>query len=1185
MAVIKEMASKGTLWVCVKRFLAVFLILVVLVGGVLGAIYYTEFKNEIHTIEIQEAHHANMQKELIEGEIRSVVSDLMVVSSHNETHMMLEGGFEGHRKALAKEFLAFSKSKGLYDQVRFLDETGKEVLRVNFNDGNPTIVPDEQLQSKGERDYFKDTFRLGRGEVYVSPFDLNIERGDIERPLKPVIRFGTPVFDSRGQKRGVIIINLLGAKLLHKLDKLSVDMTGKLMILNSEGYWLKGPKPEDEWGFMFDDKRDRTFKDAFPEAWQRVSGAESGQFTVANGMFSFSTVYPALKAKKSIAPSGEALKSGNSSLQPKELYWKVVSHVSPEILYAPSQMLLRKLLLLYAGLVVLLATGSGFLARAIVRRELAEEELRDHRDHLEEMVNERTAELEQAKEELEAEIAERKRSEEEVRLLQTMTLAISEAEDLESAFEITLSKVCETTEWTYGEAWIPRPDGTSLECSPAYFSRFDELGEFRSLTSQCNFVPGRGFPGRAWSSRKPIWVSDVTSEKDFVRAAVAKEVGIKGGMAIPVLADQEVVAVMVFFVFEEREEDERLVQLISSIAVQLGSVIKRKRAEEELRRVHRALKTLSHCNQAVVRVLDEPKLLNEICRIAVETGGYRLAWVGFAEQDEERSIRPVAQTGYEKGFLEAIELTWADTEQGRGPTGTAIRTGAPCMVQRILTDPKFEIFREEATERGYASAIALPLLEGERPFGALTIYAKEPGAFDKEEVELLEEMASDLAYGILAARTREARQRAEEETRLLQRMAFAVSDAEDFHAGLGVALRQVCEATGWAYGEAWVPSSDGTVLECSPAWHASVDGLEEFRRSSESFTFPMGEGLIGRAWSLKQPVWKTDVTVENGFVRTPLARGFGLKAGVAIPVLADDEVVAVMAFFVLESRQEDERLVGLVSTVATQLGSLMRRKQAEDALEKAYEELQRHISYVEKAQEQLIQTEKLAAVGQLTAGVSHEILNPLNVITMGLHLLLNNPDLPADIAEELRTFDEQAKRIIKISQNLLYFARQRPPEWRQLNLNEVVNKTIDLLEYDLKVNNIDVELNLYENLPNVLADQDQLQQVVLNLITNARDVMSDGGRLIIQTAETQFPFEAKRNFLELRVADTGPGIAPEHIEKVFDPFFTTKPEGKGTGLGLSICQGIIESHGGSLWAENIPDGGAAFIIRLGVEEE
>jgi PAS domain S-box-containing protein len=185
------------------------------------------------------------------------------------------------------------------------------------------------------------------------------------------------------------------------------------------------------------------------------------------------------------------------------------------------------------------------------------------------------------------------------------------------------------------------------------------------------------------------------------------------------------------------------------------------RAARELQRLNRALRTLSECNQAMVRALDEAELVQSVCRILVEEGGYRMAWVGYAQQDEARSVLPVAAAGVEEGYLETIHTTWADDVRGSGPTGQAIRTGQPALTRNIPANPEFAPWREEALRRGYSSSIGLPLIEGGRPFGALMLYSQTAGAFDAEEVRLLSELAHDLSYGVQALRTRAERERVE----------------------------------------------------------------------------------------------------------------------------------------------------------------------------------------------------------------------------------------------------------------------------------------------------------------------------------------------------------------------------------------------------------------------------------------
>jgi PAS domain S-box-containing protein len=197
----------------------------------------------------------------------------------------------------------------------------------------------------------------------------------------------------------------------------------------------------------------------------------------------------------------------------------------------------------------------------------------------------------------------------------------------------------------------------------------------------------------------------------------------------------------------------------------LIDVTERKRGEDALRKLNRALRMLTQCNQALVHAEDEEKLLNEICRLIVEAGGYVMSWVGLALQDEEKSVRPVAQHGFEEGYLESANISWADTERGRGPTGTAIRKGVAQINQNFLTNPRMAPWRESALKRGYESSIALPLKDGQSTFGALMMYASAPDAFDAEETSLLSELASDLAYGIVALRERAKRKKVEDQMR------------------------------------------------------------------------------------------------------------------------------------------------------------------------------------------------------------------------------------------------------------------------------------------------------------------------------------------------------------------------------------------------------------------------------------
>jgi PAS domain S-box-containing protein len=236
------------------------------------------------------------------------------------------------------------------------------------------------------------------------------------------------------------------------------------------------------------------------------------------------------------------------------------------------------------------------------------------------------------------------------------------------------------------------------------------------------------------------------------------------------------------------------------------------------------------------------------------------------------------------------------------------------------------------------------------------------------------------------------------------------------------------------------------------------------------------------------------------------------------------------------------------------------------------------ITEQKRMQENLIVTDRLASVGELAAGIAHELNNPLTGVIGFSDLLMARNDLPQDAREDLDIVNREALRASQVARHLLTFARKHPDEKKQININDVILLVLELRAYEQRVNNIEVITSLDENLPYVLANDFQLQQVFINIIINAEHFMIETnrrGRLEITT-------EKRGNSIITTIADDGPGIAPEHLNRIFDPFFTMKDVGKGTGLGLSICYGIITEHGGTIHAESGYGKGASFIIELPV---
>ncbi|HYT99219.1 MAG TPA: PAS domain S-box protein [Gemmatimonadales bacterium] len=293
------------------------------------------------------------------------------------------------------------------------------------------------------------------------------------------------------------------------------------------------------------------------------------------------------------------------------------------------------------------------------------------------------------------------------------------------------------------------------------------------------------------------------------------------------------------------------------------------------------------------------------------------------------------------------------------------------------------------------------------------------------------------------------------------------------------------------------------------------------------------------------------------------------------PMLPDDELPKALAHFQKALTGE----TGLFETNFYRKDGDVRTIQVTYSTPQLDEEVLcviRDVTDQKMLQEQLIQSEKMSAIGQLVSGVAHELNNPLAGISAFAQLLLSEKRFPPDQRTAAEMIYAEARRASRIVQNLLTFARQHKPERTPTQVNQVLDDTLELRGYELRVRGIDVERDYDEQVPETMADAHQLQQVFLNLITNAEQAMErserDKQRLTVRTRRAG-------DVLRIEIEDTGAGIPPNLLERIFNPFFTTKPTGSGTGLGLSISLGIVREHEGRIWAENAAQG-ARFVIDL-----
>jgi signal transduction histidine kinase/CheY-like chemotaxis protein len=565
--------------------------------------------------------------------------------------------------------------------------------------------------------------------------------------------------------------------------------------------------------------------------------------------------------------------------------------------------------------------------------------------------------------------------------------------------------------------------------------------------------------------------------------------------------------------------------------------------DAELRRLNRAYRALCLCHDHLVRATSERALLDAVCKCFVEAGGYRLAWVGYAE-NEPRRVRPVAVAGPEadRSYVNDISITWADDELGRGPTGTAIRIGEPSINRDSETNPTYGPWKEEALRHRYRSSIALPLLSERTRIGALMVYADVPDAFDTEECSLLTRFAESLAYGIVALRARRERAIAEEALRdseahvraVLASLAEAValfgpdgpvlSINQSAHRLLGRFLKEIPSSVEMHGPVRGAPTTDVAPPEPYRLWQG--DGS----------TFPAAQW----PWIVAQRSGEAVRDVEMGF---PDSDGAVQWMSVNAQPVRDPSgrvLGTVVSFFDITARRRTE----------VELRDAERRK------------------------------------NEFLAMLSHEIRNPLAAIRTSSYILEHAP-VTEQGRRALAVVDRQTVHMSRLLDDLLDVTRMtlgkitlRP---ESVELNALVERSAEDYREEFMHSGVELHLRRSERPLMVYGDPTRLAQVVGNLLSNAVRFTPRGGH-VEATIEASGPDHAL-----LSVRDDGVGIAPEVLPRIFEPFVQA-PQGLqrelgGLGLGLALVKGLVEMHGGTVRAESAGLGcGARLSVTLPLAE-
>lgn len=420
-------------------------------------------------------------------------------------------------------------------------------------------------------------------------------------------------------------------------------------------------------------------------------------------------------------------------------------------------------------------------------------------------------------------------------------------------------------------------------------------------------------------------------------------------------------------------------------------------------------------------------------------------------------------------------------------------------------------------------------------------------------------------YRVIGAKTDMTERRQAETMHAIQlAVGLALEDSVTLSEAVPKILRAMCELQGWTFGALWLVDTQKKTLRCDALWHQSGQLTEAFAQAYQALALQQTMGLAGQAWKTDAPAFCPDILNEAGFPAHDAARDADLHGAIAFPIHAGKEILGIMEFFTVEVlRPAISRLEG-ISELGAMISQFLNRKDLE---------------------RQLRQAQKMEALGRMAGGVAHDFNNLLTIINSWAELLMDEPGLTSRAQRGMAQIKEAGNKATGLTRQLLAFTRHQVVERQSLNLNERVRDIIELMKRVIG-EDIHLVLTLDPTVGRIKADSGQIEQVVMNLVVNARDAMPHGGRLELETGEVMVshsdPFWPDPlppgPYVTLAVRDTGCGMSADTLAHVFEPFFTTKELGKGTGLGLSTVYGIVRQSSGTVGITSEVGKGTSFTI-------
>ena len=767
--------------------------------------------------------------------------------------------------------------------------------------------------------------------------------------------------------------------------------------------------------------------------------------------------------------------------------------------------------------------------------------------------------------------------------------------ELKPVFEAMLASAVRICGAKFGNLWLCEGNTFRVNAMhgapPAYADFLRRNSVIHSV------IPGTAL-GRIVSERQAIQIPDAENEKAYAKGTpfytgTIELARARTIIAVPLLKDEELVGAIVIFRQEVRPFTERQIELLTNFAAQAVIAIENTRLLNELRELLAQQTATADVLKAISSSLDDlTPVFETIGQRAEKLCDAEISLISMVDGD---LIRLVSISGVtEKGVETVRQVYYPMRRSDETVAARAIRSGAICHVPDVLSDPLYPS-KEAARVAGFRGCLAVPMVRDEQVIGAIFVARREAGLFTDAQVQLLKTFAAQAVIAIENVRlfneTKEALERQTATADVLKVISRSTFDLQTVLDTLVASAARLCEADS---------ASIHRPVEGSYPYVASYGLTREYDEYMRERPLVPGRGtVLGRAITELKPIQVNDVTADPEYTLTEGRRLGGFRTVLGVPLLREGVPIGIIMLTRNMVQPFTDKQIELVSTFADQAAIAIENVRLFESVEARTRELAASLEELRTTQDRLVQTQKLALLGQLTAGIAHEIKNPLNFVN-------NFSGISAELIDELRdalkgvplddkgraeieeltdtlksNFDKvvhHGRRADAIVKSMLQHSREGSGEHRVIDINALVEESLNLAWHGARAETQGFEIKFKQSFDPSAGGADvfpqDIRRALLNLIANGF-YAATRRRAETNSADYEPTLTASTKNLgdrvEVRIRDNGTGMTPDVKEKMFNPFFTTKPTGEGTGLGLSISHDVIvKQHAGIIEVDTKP---------------